>query len=473
MTTDVFKGDLYARAVRHLVAPLWAWHENSPYLKQMKTIQAAQRRPLEVIRAEQWRRLQTLLRHAFTHVPFYTERMRLCGLRPEDIRDWDDLQQLPLLTKEDIRTHRERMVATNLSPSRLIAAKTSGSTGVSLQFVIDEESQQWKRAAAFCYDQWTGWQLGERVGAVWGNPKTRKGWRRVVRNALLERFTYLDTLRMDEAAMLRFYREIRRLRPPLLFGHAHSLYLFARYLRRLELDDIRPRGIISTAMVLHEFERREIEEVFGCPVTNRYGCEEVSLIACECRAHNGLHLNLDTLVIEFLRDGRPVAAGEPGAIVVTDLTNYGMPFIRYQVGDVGIPSRRSCSCGCSYPLMESLEGRTADYVVTPAGEYISGISLTENFAMCLAGVKQMQIVQERLDHILLRLVADPNASREEIVRQVAGLVRQRFGQAMRHEIAFLAAIPQEASGKYRFCISKVANPISGAEPSLERERLCL
>ncbi|MBE0596753.1 MAG: phenylacetate--CoA ligase family protein, partial [Desulfuromonadales bacterium] len=353
------------------------------------------------------------------------------------------------------------------------AGKTSGSTGVSLQFVVDEDSQQWKRAAALCYDQWTGWQLGERVGAIWGNPKTRHGWRRMLRNQLLERFIYLDTLKMDEAAMLRFYREIRRLQPTLLFGHAHSLYLFARYLRRLELEDIRPRGTISTAMVLHDFERREIEEVFGCAVTNRYGCEEVSLIACECREHRGLHLNLDTLVVEFIRDGQPAAAGEPGAIVVTDLSNYGMPFIRYQVGDVGIPSPRSCSCGCSYPLMETIEGRTADYVVTAAGDYISGISLTENFAMCLTGVKQMQIIQERLDQLLLRLVAEPEASRDDIVRQVAALVRQRFGHGMRHEIAFVPEIAQEKSGKYRFCISKVANPFAGNDLSLERERICL
>ncbi|MBE0597279.1 MAG: phenylacetate--CoA ligase family protein, partial [Desulfuromonadales bacterium] len=104
MASDVFTADLYSLAVRHLVAPLWAWHERSPYLKQMKAIQAAQRRPLELVREQQLRRVQKLLRHAFTHVPFYTERFRLGGVRPEDIRSLDDLQKIPLLTKEDIRT---------------------------------------------------------------------------------------------------------------------------------------------------------------------------------------------------------------------------------------------------------------------------------------------------------------------------------------------------------------------------------
>ena len=157
-------------------------------------------------------------------------------------------------------------------------------------------------------------------------------------------------------------------------------------------------------MVLHDFERKCIEEAFGCKVINRYGCEEVSLIACECEAHEGLHLNLNTLIVEFIKDGRPVKPGEPGSIVVTDLTNYGMPFIRYKVGDVGIPADKRCSCGRSLPLMQSLEGRVADYVVTPEGNLISGISLTENFAMKLPEIKQLQIIQERTDFLIFKIV---------------------------------------------------------------------
>ncbi len=457
MYSEINKGDYFSAVVRNLIAPLWAAKEKSPYLKHLRSLERSQYRAPEEIRKDQWTRLSTLLRHARDHVPFYAERMRACGLSPETIRTWEDFRRLPLLTKDDIRTHRDRMVADNFPREKLIPKKTSGSTGVSLSFYVDEESRQWKRACALRHDQWTGWRLGEKVGAIWGNPEYRKSWRGYVRNFLLERFTYLDTLRMDEDAMLSFYREIRRKRPTLLFGHAHSLYLFARFLQQRNLMDIRPRGIISTAMVLHDFERRTIEEVFGCRVTNRYGCEEVSLIACECSAHEGLHLNMDTLVVEFLRDGQPAEPGEPGAIVVTDLTNFGMPFIRYQVGDVGIPSSHACSCGCSYPLMESLEGRAADYVVTPEGEYVSGISLTENFAMYLEGVKQLQIVQERVDHLIFRMVKGENFHQEEL-DHMSHLVADRFGPGMTHAVEFVDSIQQEASGKYRFCVSKLSNP---------------
>jgi phenylacetate-CoA ligase len=173
-----------------------------------------------------------------------------------------------------------------------------------------------------------------------------------------------------------------------------------------------------------------------------------------------MHINCDTLLVEFIRDGQPVPRGEPGAIVVTDLTNYGMPLIRYKVGDVGVPSAKtSCSCGCTYPLMDSLEGRVADYVVTPDGSYISGISLTENFAMHLPGVKQMQIVQERIDFLNFRIVKGEMFS-EQTVNDIARLAQERFSNMMTWQIEYVDSIQSESSGKYRFCISKLPNPFS-------------
>lgn len=449
------QGDLYSHVVRYVVAPLWAMREKSPYLRHYKKFLRTQYRPLEDVRADQWKRLKGLLEHAYAHTTFYHDRLKSLGITPADIRTWQDFEKLPLLTKDEIRANRDAMVADNIPKDRLFPKKTSGSTGVSLSFFVDEDSLQWKRGCALRHDEWTGWRLGERIGAVWGNPEYKKSWRGYVRNTLLERGTFLDTLRMDEEAMTNFHAEIRREKPTLLFGHAHSLYLFARFVQQNELSPIRPKGIISTAMVLHDFERDLIEEVFDCKVTNRYGCEEVSLIACECEAHQGLHVNMDTLNFECLRDGKPAPARETGAVVVTDLTNFGMPFIRYLVGDTARMAEKPCSCGRTYPLIESLEGRIADYVRTPDGEYISGISLTENFAMVLEGVKQMQIVQDRLDHLLFRVVQGEDGQDQALRGDIARLVLERFGSSMRHDVEYVDSIQSETSGKYRFCVSKL------------------
>jgi phenylacetate-CoA ligase len=459
MKTNTFKPDWYSHIVKRVVAPLWAMKEGSPYLRHLDMLQGADRIPYFQVRERQHRKLGLLLRHAVEHTDYYRTRIADAGILADDIHCLDDVVKLPILSKDDIRAYRKTMIADNIPREKLFEKKTSGSTGVSVELCVDDESAQWKRACAQKYDRWAGWDLGYKIGAIWGNPQHDLNWKTKVRNLLLERYVFLDTLKMDEAAMRRYYEELMVRRPPILFGHAHSLFLFARYLETHELFDVRPIGIISTCMVLHDFERKTIEKVFGCRVTNRYGCEEVSLIACECPEGN-MHLNCDTLIIEFIRDGKPVKPGEPGAIVVTDLTNYGMPFIRYKVGDVGVPSAKtSCPCGCTYPILESLEGRVADYVVTPGGDYISGISLTENFAMHLPGVKQMQIVQERIDFLQFRIVKGESFSAQTVV-DIKRLATERFGNQMSHEIQFVDSIQSESSGKYRFCISKIQNPFS-------------
>lgn len=442
--------------IRSIIAPLWAAKEGTPYLAHLKSLDGAKQRYLNDVNKEQMVRLRRLLTHAASACPFYSER--LAGLNPGQIT-WEEFARLPLLTKDNIRAHRDDMVATSIPRDQLVPRKTSGSTGISLEFFVDEDSSQWKRAVTMTYDRWAGWDLGEKVGAIWGNPDCNQNWRMYLRNLLLTRHIPLDTLKMDPDSMLAYYQTLLQKKPAILFGHAHSLFLFAKFLESRGLGGIHPRGIISTCMVLHDFERQTIEKVFGCRVTNRYGCEEVSLIACECPEGN-MHLNCDSLIVEFIRDGKPVSPGEPGAIVVTDLTNYGMPFIRYKVGDVGVPSTKtSCPCGCTYPIMESLEGRVADYVVTPEGSYISGISLTENFAMQLPGIKQMQIVQEKIDQLTFRIVKGESFS-EDTVADLQRLALERFGRQMQWDVEYVDSIQSERSGKYRFCISKLPNPFS-------------
>ncbi|MFP5221205.1 MAG: phenylacetate--CoA ligase family protein [Acidobacteriota bacterium] len=445
--------DLFSYFSRWVVAPAWARKEKSPYLRHLKTLVRSPYRSGEEVRRDQSARLKTLLERAASKSPFYRDRFRACGFVSGDMNGLDGLSALPLLTKDDIRANLDAMLVEDARADNLLSMTTSGSTGVSLKLHMDEDSRQWKRACAIRHDMWTGWRLGESVGAVWGNPESAKNWRLALRNLLLSRNIPLDTLRMDEAAMSRFNHLLTLKRPTMLFGHAHSLYLFARFVAKHSLATVRPKGVVSTAMVLHDFERKTIEEVFQAKVFNRYGCEEVSLIASECEAHEGLHVNQDTLIVEVVdARGMPVPPGTPGAVVVTDLTNLVMPVIRYKVGDVAVLKEERCSCGRSYPLLSSLEGRIADYVRTPSGEYISGISLTENFAMELEGVKQLQIVQDRIDHLVFRMVANESGGGPQL-EQLSSLVSARFGDSMGYDVEMVQSIQSERSGKYRFCIS--------------------
>ncbi|MBX9581391.1 MAG: phenylacetate--CoA ligase family protein [Gemmataceae bacterium] len=433
---------------RNLMHPLMARRERSRHLDYLRVLERTQYDQPAVVRARQLAALKVQLRHAHATVPYYRTAWRAAAVHPEDVRSLADLEAFPVVTKADLRRHERDLISSAYDAAKLRLKRTSGSTGVPLNIRIDEPAVQWKTACTIRSDQWSGWRLGQRVAKVWGNPEYRqfglKGW---LRNLLLDRAVYLDTLDLTADRIAEFAKAIRRHRPGLIFGHAHSLYLLACSLKKAGVDDIRPNGIVSTAMILHDWQRAVIEQVFGVPVTNRYGCEEVSLIASECEAHHGLHLNADSVHAEVPKDGR---------LLVTDLTNRAMPLIRYQVGDVVVPSGgRDCRCGRGLPLIERVEGREADYVITPAGRLISGISLTENFALLIPGTAQVQIVQESLSHLRIRMVSDAgfgDAGR----RKVAGLVREVFGPGVRFDLELVDAIPQEPSGKYRFCISHVA-----------------
>ncbi len=432
---------------RHLVQPLVAWKRGSRHLHYLRHLERTQFDPPEVVRARQLLALKAMLRHAFDTVPYYQRAWRAAGVHPDDVKSLDDLRHFPVLTKADLRTHERELLSTAYDPARLRVKRTSGSTGVPLTIRIDEPGVQWKYACTLRADQWSGWRLGQRVAKVWGNPEYRHfGLRGRVTNRLVDRAVYLDTIGLTSDRIREFTASVRRHRPGLLFGHAHSLYLLACALKKAGVTDVRPNGIVSTAMPLYDWQRAVIEEVFGVPATNRYGCEEVSLIACECEKHRGLHVAAESVLTEVEPDGR---------LLVTDLSNPAMPLVRYRIGDVVAAADRACDCGRGLPLLERVEGRDADYVVTPAGGLISGISLTENFALHITGAAQVQIVQEAVTFLRIRMVKGEDFA-DASHRQIEELVREMFGPAMRYEVEFVDAIPQEPSGKYRFCVSKVA-----------------
>jgi phenylacetate-CoA ligase len=294
-----------------------------------------------------------------------------------------------------------------------------------------------------------------KVAAVWGNPPVAMSKKEKLRNLLLDRIVYLDTMSIDERSMQRFAETWRHERPQILFGHSHSLYIAAVFLRRLGLDQVRPQGIVATSMMLLEPERRVIEEVFDCRVTNRYGCEEAGLIACECEQHSGLHLNVDHLVVEFLRnDGSAAAPGEEGEIVVTDLINRGMPLVRYRVGDIGVASDRQCACGRGLPLIERVTGRQADFLKGTDGSLVAGVSLVERTLTAIPGIEQLQLVQDDLHCVCARVVQDDKFDILSAQRLREEL-RQALGEEIDVEIQCVSALPLTGAGKYRFAICNV------------------
>src|SRR5438309_1723664 len=239
---------------RHLMHPLMAWKGRSRHLDYLRVLRQTQFDPPEVVRARQLAALKVQFHHAYNTVPYYRAAWRMAGVHPADVRSLADLETFPALTKADIRRHERDLISSAYDVSKLRVKRTSGSTGVPLTIRIDEPAVQWKAACTIRSDEWSGWRLGQRVAKVWGNPEYRQfGLKGRLRNLLFDRAVCLDTLNLTDERTAAFASAIRRHRPGLVFGHAHSLYLLACSLKKSGIIDVRLNGIISTAMVLHDW----------------------------------------------------------------------------------------------------------------------------------------------------------------------------------------------------------------------------
>ena len=448
--------DVFTPTAKRVIIPLWNLKDGHRYGEILKSYEASQYWPAEKLKELQWERLKNLLEHAYEFSPFYRGRFDELGLTPQGIKSWEDFQIIPLLTKEEIRNNLQEMLARNIPKRQLVHKRTGGSTGVPLHLYVDKRGMDFKRAATIRHNRWSGYEPGDKVAMIWGNPDIYKSKKALLRNLLVERAIFLDTLRMDEESMRAFVSEIKSFKPRYLLGHAHSIYIFARFVENQRIEGIDFSAVISTAMVLSEKERQTMKRVFGCQVFDRYGCEETSLIASECEEHNGLHLNSEGVYLEIIRESRS-SKNSLGGILLTDLTNYGMPIIRYRVEDVGVLSESLCPCGRGLPLLKEVGGRTSDFIVTPEGRLVFGISVLDNLTIHIPGFKQAQIIQEEIDHLHFKIVKGQGYS-EESVRIFKQELPSYFGEKMRYDWEFVDEIPKESSGKYRFTICKVKNP---------------
>lgn len=442
---------------RNIIDPLRVRKSGSPIRNHWKDLEKTQYLPVDEQRRRQWDRLKEMLDSAWSNNTFWHNRFVMNGITPDDIRDPVDLTLLPPLTKKELQQAGTSAISNRYPLSQLREARTGGSTGTSLRLWHTEACSEMRNAAMRRHNRWSGWNVGEPVAAVWGNVHAPVLFKERLKDDLFNPAIYLDTMNIDPVAVLVFAEKWRRMKPTLLYGHAHSLYLLARLIPELCILDLKPRAVISTSMMLLQHERETIEEIFGAPVFDRYGCEEVGLIASECEAHMGMHINTDHVYVEFIRDdGTPAGPGEQGIVTVTDLLNRAMPLIRYRIEDVSAPlDVIVCPCGRHLPLMQRVTGRVADFLVKPDGARVAGVSLIENTLTKIPGIEQMQIIQEEdITSFTVKLVRNKefgHAQRQDLHDYLSSV----FGR-ISLRIEEVGSIPPEQNGKYRFSICKVA-----------------
>lgn len=440
---------------KNIAYPLWDIKDKSIRLKTLRELEQTQWLPEEDLKIRQWNKLKNILQYANDNCEYYREAFKANHVTPDALTSAKDFLHVPILTKKNIQENTAKLISKLYNKDSLYSAKTGGSTGKSLMLYFDKQCQEMRNASEMRSSKWAGWKIGSKRAAIWGNPPVAKTFKEKIRNIALNMPIFLDTMNLNYNSINDFIKLYRKHKPTVIFGHAHSIFIFAKFIYSKNIKDIKPSGIISTSMMLMPHERKFIEQIFCCKVTDFYGCEEVGLIACECEKHEGMHLNIDHLYIEFIKDdGTPAKPGEEGSIVVTDLINRGMPLIRYKVEDVGIPTDRKCSCGRGLPLMEKVTGRVADFLVKKDRSLVAGVSLIERTLTAIKGIEQMQIVQENINEFSLNVVK-MNGYDSNSEQRLLNEFKNVFGDTVHIEINYVDRIPQESNGKFRFSICKI------------------
>lgn len=425
-------------------------HTSVALLRQMEQTQWLPRQTLLEL---QLFRLRKLLREAGARVPYYRELFERVGFNPGAVRSLADLAAVPFLTKPIVRANLQRLKAEDAR--RLARYNTSGSSGEPLIFFLGKERISHDVAAKWRATRWWGVDIGDPEVVVWGSPVELEVQDRMrsLRDALL-RSTLLPAFEMSESKLDAFVSDIRARRPAMLFGYPSALAHIARHAERRgqKLDDLSIKVAFVTSERLYPEQREDIRRVFGCRVANGYGGRDAGFIAHEC-PEGGMHIAAEGVIVEIVdREGKVQPAGTAGEIVVTHMSTQSFPFIRYRTGDVGVLDERTCTCGRGLPLIKEIQGRTSDFIIARDGTVMHGLALIY-VLRDLPGIAKFKIVQESLDHTRVLLVTEPDFDRGSAAR-IQTAMAQRLGAGVSIDVEFVSDIPAEASGKYRYVISK-------------------
>jgi phenylacetate-CoA ligase len=446
--------------VRRAVYPLLEWKSGGRVRQYLADLEQSQWWVPERIRTQQWSGLETLLRHAHAHVPYYRALFDRCGIHPADVRSLEDFKQIPLLTKDVVRDQGHALRAGNIA-GPFVERRTSGSTGIPLSVhVLPHTRDRWI-AAFHRMLRWWGLDVGLRqIRLVNLHGKSRM--------TLLKQYWLMNqgeysVFDMQESSLARLYDQLVRSRCEILSGYPSALTHFAVYVAaRHHGPPLHLRAVQTTAEMLYPDMRALLERVFACPVIDEYGSSECGSLAGTCPS-GSLHIAAENVLIEF----EPAAAHENGGsrweLIVTDLHNLSMPMLRYRIGDLGAPGN-PCPCGRGLPVLRMLAGRTEDLVTLPDGRKIDG-AIFDSAVEALIGrgvpVRQFRAVQHALDDVEILVATD--APGHHALQELGVDIQRVLGSRVHVVVKPVDHIPAEPTGKLRRFVSRITSSADGRD----------
>jgi phenylacetate-CoA ligase len=436
--------------------------------RHFRQLQTNQWLPPDALDRIRWTKFQALLSHAGT-LPFYRDLWQQCGVDPRRFRSLDDTRELPVITRQEVMKAQEEDLFLMSRRHDYQNTHSSGTTGPSIHVPYTRNDLQVKYAAYLRAYYATDWRLGMRSAAMHpsahpqfggrytGKPDLdnfvairRVGFRVAHRRILLT--PYFKGESGDEAFPAEWYAALLRHRPFLVETMDFNVVALYHHIQDRGLPPLRIPRMIVLATLAPGF-RRTLEQAFETEIFDRFGPHEVEGTAFACHMHRGMHMAIDCVHTEFLDDThRPVAPGEDGHVVLTDLNSRVMPLIRYRIGDTGSYLDEPCACGRGLPLMAEIAARTRDLFETGRGAMIAPTGLVAVLQEHRA-IKLSQVVQRADRRIEARVV--PNQPLWEA--GTADRIREQLAAAWPDKEALITVRPVETvslESNGKFCYAK-------------------
>jgi phenylacetate-CoA ligase len=406
-------------------------------------------------------RLFNILHYAINNIPYYKRisKNRQIKLSKETI--FNDLKQFPILTKEIIRKNWNDLCS-DLQNKKYILNTSGGTTGEPVKFVQGQNYVIKNFASTLAFNEIADYQYGDKLIKLWASERDLKGKQEGTFMKFINRYIskiyLLNGLNLSDDRIRRYLKEIRRIKPKIILSYVQSISELAKYIKKNNLNPPKIKSILTSATTLSYELKRFLESTFNCNVYNRYGSREVGLIASSCRESDKLHINMLQKYIEILDNKqKPVKEHTKGNIIVTNLTNYAMPLIRYKIGDVGSLnlSKEKCGCGNKFLQLDAVHGRITDIFKTPSGKKIYGGFFTHLFYF-RNNIKKFQVIQKEIDKIVIKIQTINNKSLNcSNERDLIQKVQKVIGKDVRIEIKYVNQIKPSRSGKFRYTISRI------------------
>lgn len=414
--------------------------------------------------------LGRLLATATTQSAYYRE-LKLSRRADETARQF--LQRFPILTREAVRERFTDLVADRFrgeitSPASVatrrydwLVVKTGGTTGAPTSVVHDAHFRDGGRATRLFSQAMCGFPLGTRYFRLWGSEKDllqqkESAERRVLQSLLGE--IPMNAFRAKAAELAAHLDTIRR-HPGVnhLMAYVDASVSLASFIEENSLPKPRFKTIMACAGTVLPKWRKILQETFSAEVFDKYGSRECADLACECSAHDGLHVYSPHAFIEIVDDtGAPCPPGQTGRILVTLLNNFSFPMVRYEIGDLGLWAEpRPCACGLSFPRLQSLQGRQDEMLVTSDGTRLSsgfirhfvGVSMNRQL------IREWQFEQTGKDAFVFRYIPFGRDGLDKNLRQIQQSFQLALGQAATIQLQEVSEIPLSPSGKAKWILN--------------------